>query len=251
MSNLFVETDDITRAVEQIANPLEHLVGDGKKFLTNEELAKGKLYSDLYVPKLENEINVLKQARAQLEAELEASKSRAQETLTMVNQSEANTQGSNENTNVTNNLTQEQLDAYFESKYSATKEAEKRQANVESVRTVLERNLGDKYTEHMKTMADEYGQEYLSKMAEENPKAFLKLAGVGETRPQMTSKPSTNLFTPPTNAINVNAQISTPKNGAKHWAKVRKENPKFYNSIDGYNQRLADITQLGDDYFNN
>lgn len=250
MSNLIVETDDITRAVEQIANPLEHLVGDGKKFTTNEELAKGKLYSDLYVPKLENEVNKLKQAYAQLEAELEASKSRAQETLTMVNQSEANTQGSNENTNVTNNLTQEQLDAYFESKMSASKEAERRQANVNSVRAELEKSLGDKYVDHMKTLADEFGQDYLSKMAEENPKAFLKLAGVGVQAPT-TSKNSVNLFTPPTNSINVNAQMNTPKNGQKHWAKIRKENPRFYNSIEGYNQRLADITQLGDEYFNN
>lgn len=250
MSNqLFVETDDIARAIDQIANPLEHLVGEGKKFKTTEELAKGKLYSDLYVPKLENDIKLLKEAHAQLEAELESNKSRAQETLTMVNSNEANTQGSNENTNVTSTIKPEDIETLLSKKLSEMKEAEKRQANVERVRTELEKNLGDKYADHMKQMADEYGTEYLAKMAEENPKAFLKLAGVGTQT--NTSKPSTNLFNPPANSVNMNVQVSTPKHGEKYWRQVRKDNPKFYNSTEGYKARLDAITQLGDEYFNN
>lgn len=245
-NNLFVETDDISRAVEQIANPLEHLVGEGKKFKTPEELAKGKLYSDLYVPKLENDIKLLKEAHAQLEAELVASQSRAKETLTMVN--EATTNSSNENTNVTQAIKPEDIQALVAQEMAKAKDAEKRQANVEYVRRELEKTLGDKYADHMKQLADEHGMEYLANLAQENPGVFLKLAQV---TPSTSSKPSNNLFTPPTNSINVSAKTNEVKHGQKHWNKIRKENPKFFNSPEGYRERLNDLTQLGDEYFRN
>lgn len=246
MSNLFVETDDIARAVEQIANPLEHLVGEGKKFKTTEELAKGKLYSDLYVPKLENDIKLLKEAHAQLEAELEASQSRAKETITMVN--EATTNSSTNDTNVTNTIKPEDISSLVAAELNKAKDSEKRQTNVDYVRRELEKNLGDKYAEHMKQLADEYGAEYLTKLAEENPKVFLKLAGSDTNHP--TSKPSTNLFSPPSSSINISAKLDTaPKQGAKYWSEMRKKDSKYFNSPEGYRARLEDLTRLGDDYF--
>jgi hypothetical protein len=249
MSTIFVDTDDITRAVEAIANPLDHLVGEGKKFKTPEDLARGKLHSDLYVPKLENENNELKGQYALLKAELETLKSRAMETVEMVN--EANTNSSiNDVTQST--LRPEDIDSLVDKKLSARSEAEKRQANIDYVALELEKNLGSNQAKHMGELADEYGKEFLMKMAAENPKAFLRLAlPQGTSKPGTSNKPSTDLFSPPVNALNTTARNMVNGEqikGHKYYHELRRKDPKKFNSPEIYRERLEAITRLGDEY---
>src|SRR5882757_706831 len=52
MSSLFDQNDDTTPQLDQSKNYLDELVGDGKKFKTVEELARGKAEADLYITTL-------------------------------------------------------------------------------------------------------------------------------------------------------------------------------------------------------
>lgn len=247
MNDLFVTTDEIAEAVNSIANPLDHLVGEGKKFKTVEDLAKGKLYSDLFVAKLEQDTKSHKDRADQIEAELATLKSRATETVNMVN-NEAATPPSSNNTNVTDDKLD--IDSLVDKRLASIRDTEKRQANMDMVRETLERNLGDKYVEHMNKLGDEYGKEYLLKMAQENPKAFLKLANV-ETSTPTSGRTTADLFSPPANAINTSAKAmqGEPVKGHKYYHELRRTDPKKFNSPEIFKERLAAITRLGDDYY--
>jgi hypothetical protein len=248
VSNLFVDTDDIARAVEAIANPLEHLVGEGKKFKTTEDLAKGKLYSDLYAPKLEMENRALKEQLAHEQAELETLRSRAMETVNMVN--EVNTNSSTEVPNPAQ-IKPEDIAKTVKDLLASEKDTERRINNVNLVMKELQSNLGDNYASHMAALADEYGKEYLMNLAEENPKVFLKLAQPTSTPTQPEPRKATNLFSlPPANSVNTTSKAQGAEVKAhKYYQNMRRTNPKYFNSPQGYTERLEQLTKLGDRYF--
>ena len=247
MSDLFVDTDDIARAVEAIANPLDHLVGEGKKFKTVEDLAKGKLYSDLYAPKLELDNKARKEQLAHERAELESLRTRAMETVNMVNE---NTNSSNEVPNPAQ-VRPEDIAKTVKDLLASEKDTERRVNNVNMVMKELQTNLGDNYATHMQALADEYGKDYLSNLAEENPKVFLKLAQV-ESKPTNTeARKSTDLFSlPPKTSINSNSKSTdVGLKGNKYFQEMRRTDPKRFNSPQGYVERLEALTRLGDKYF--
>lgn len=251
MNDLFVTTDEIAEAVNGIANPLEHLVGEGKKFKTVEDLAKGKLYSDLFVTKLENDAKAYKERADQIEAELATLKSRATETVNMVNNETTAATPQSSTTNVTDDKLD--IDSLVDKRLASIRETEKRQANMDMVRETLERNLGDKYVEHMNKLGDEYGKDYLLKMAQENPRAFLKLAGADGSTSANSNRSTPDIFNPPANSVNTTARLnaSEPVKGHKYYHELRRTDPKKFNSPEVYKERLAAITRLGDAYFSN
>lgn len=250
MNDLF-NNDDIAVAVEAIANPIEHLVGEGKKYKTPEQLAKGKLYSDLFIDKQKVVIDEQASKLAQLEAELAQMRETSKKTVEEINRE-----------GITNNLaegktaqmfTLEDVKKIVGETLSSSKDAETRQRNVEMVRETLQKTWGDKYQAKLEEAAKEFGgKEELARMAETNPRAFLKLVDAnGEPKAANTNQTNAALFNP-NSSIQIGALTNKGQGtvkGHKYFQELRKSDPKNYFSGPAFQERMASIAALGEDYY--
>lgn len=248
-NDLFIDNEDIARAVESIANPREALVGEGKKFKTDDDLARGKLHSDLFIEKQNIELAQERARRAQIEAELEALRNRGKEALEAVDRNVTN-QTSNTNENAPKMFTQEDLQKIVKETLQSDREVEARRRNVDMVKQELQKTWGVDYTKKLEEAAKEFGgTEEIGRMAETNPKALLKLVGVKESTPE-TPQPKPSLFsTPPVSTVRPSLSNTNTEKGASYFAKQRKELGDRYFSGEAFAERLEAITRLGDNYF--
>ena len=245
-NNLFLDHDDISRAVEAIANPLDHLVGEGRKFKTPDDLAKGKLHSDLMIDKMNVERNDWKMRNETLQAELDKLRDDSKKTLEALGREAP--QGSQNNEGSQNKMiTETEIEQLVSNKLQAERDADRRRTNVETVRTQLQSTWGDKWQETLENAANEFGgKEELARMAEVNPKALLKL--IGGKEPQANTQ-ATNLFnTPPTSTVRPTLPQGGDVKGEKYFAKMRKENPNRYFTGEAFAERVEAMTRLGNDY---
>lgn len=247
MNNLFIDQDDITRAVDSIANPLEHLVGEGRKFKTTDDLAKGKLHSDLMIDRLTIEKMELKAREDELKAELDRLRENSKSTLeTLTREAQHGSQNTNENNSQPKMITEQDIDARVEAKLKSERDAHIRMTNVETVRNQLQQTWGNDWQTKLEEASKEYGgKEVLASLAETNPKALLKLVGAPTNT---TPKPA--LFTePPTSTHRPNfAHQGETNKGEKYFAKMRKENPNAYWTGEALRERVEMMQKLGSDY---
>lgn len=249
MSDLFVDQDDIARAVEGIANPRDSLVGEGKKFKTDEDLARGKLYSDLYIEKQKIELANEKARIAQLEAELENMRNTGKSALDVINRGADNQRDDNGNTQKM--FTQEDVKQLVKETLDNERVVNQRKGNVELVQSELQKTWGNDAMKKLEEAASLFGgKEEVQRMAETNPKALLKLIGTKEPQAQTETR-APALFTPPTSTVRPPNSM-TPSGelkGANYYNKMRRENPTQYWSGEAMNERLNQMIALGDNYY--
>ena len=250
MSNeLFIDSDDISRAVESIANPREALVGEGKKFKTDDDLARGKLHSDLYIERQKIEL-ANEQARSKaLEAELEQLRHRGKEALEAVNRNVQDPdQANTSNEKAPKMFTQEDVQKIVKETILSDREVEARRKNVDSVKEALQQTWGADYAKKLEEAANEFGgKEEIGRMAETNPKALLKLIGVNQN--QTTDTKSNNLFTPTTSTVRPTIGGGPEVKGAAYYSKKRKEMGNAYFTPQAFSERLEAMTKLGNDFY--
>src|SRR5262245_42375347 len=85
MNTLFTDQND--HQIDPNKNYYEELVGEGKKFRTQEDLAKKSLYADAHIARLEKENSTKDEAYAKLSAEYNAAAS-LQEMIKALSQKE-------------------------------------------------------------------------------------------------------------------------------------------------------------------
>lgn len=250
MSNdLFIDHDDIATAVQSIANPREALVGEGKKFKTDDDLARGKLHSDLFIEKQRIELTQAQTRMQAMEAELANLRQRGSEALEAVNRN-VNTTTENTNENAPKMFTQEDVQRIVKETLLSDREVEARKKNVDSVKKTLQDTWGVDYTKKLEEAANEFGGvEEIGRMAETNPKALLKLIGVNEHRTTETRPATNNLFSPPTSTVRPIIGSQTEDKGQAYFAKKRKEMGNKYFTPEAFSERLEAISRLGNDYF--
>lgn len=255
---LFNNEDDNTReTLEDVSNPLEHLVGEGKKFKTAEDLAKGKLESDRFIEQILREKRELEEVAEQLRTELKT-RSTVEDAMnrlmTNTNQNSQDTsaaarQGADANGQEKNTLTPEDV------KKILNEEREKlvRQANVDKVMTTLKEKWGNTYSTELTQMAPELGgKEFLAQLAETNPVGFLKL--VEANRKTNNQSNQNNLFSPPQSQHRSNISEAAKGNlkGHKYYQNIRRTQPKeWQKNIARYEREMQEqMAKLGQDYFN-
>ncbi len=248
MNNLFLDHDDIARAVDSIANPLEHLVGEGKKFKTSDDLAKGKLHADLMIDKLNVERNEIKAQKEALQAELDRLRDTSKSTLDALSREVKQDSHINEDNSRTKMITEEDIDKRVEAKLAQAQEQRTRQANVDTVRTELQKTFGDAWQTKLEEAAAEFGgKDTLAMLAETNPKALLKLVVPTGTTEQ--PKQATLFDAPVSSARPVFNKDGTIK-GEKYYAKLRREQPNTYWSGESFRERVEQMQKLGANYYN-
>lgn len=234
MEEIFSEVPENVQTIDEHKNYLEELVGDGKKFKTPEDLAKGKFLADQTVEVLKAKLDEMKKelnTRMSLESfktELEALRQPREEAPPAVTP-DANPI-----------LDDSKLESMLEALLSK-KEAQRRaETNKEKVTRVLSEQFGEQANLVINRKAQEVGMTVpeLRDLAYRSPSAFFRLVGVTETE----RNPDRPLI--PQSSVHPDNQ-SSPVHGRKYYEELKRTNPKVYFNEKTTIQMMKDMAALG------
>ena len=216
------------------ASIFEELVGEGRKFKTPEDLAKGKKESDEFITKLQAE-------QAELREEL-SKRLTSEEVLAKIQ--EANNSAQAQQGENTTPLSEDKVQELVRQTLESTRTGETKSSNLARADKALVEKFGDKAGEWLVKKAGELGvsPSFLQSVAETSPNAFFNTVGLSDTN--TTVKPLT------TGSVNTETlshiQGNAPKQGTKaFYDNLRKDNPKQYWSPQVQNQIMKSAKELG------
>lgn len=236
---------DDTPVIDPNKNYLEELVGEGKKFKTPEELARGKKESDTFIERLQRELAEARQTIEQATSELR-SRNTVEDTLKTVLQrnSTANNVANQSTENAPEVPTLPDIDSLLNQKLTEREKARRMQDNQNLVRDAMIKSWGPNYSQKAKEVAQELGVglQYLESIAAENPQAFLRVVGL--TNEQTPVVP--NL---PNNSVRTSVQPGKAERGWSYYENIRKTNPTQYHSVKVQQELWNRLKELGEDTF--
>lgn len=218
---------------DNIENYFEHLVGEGKKFKSPEELARGKYEADTYIQTIERKLDEMKKELDKRQTADEIADRIKSELAgrgvsnqgSHQNSDEENNSNSNDQKTNLESLSREELLKLFDERLADRENKSKAQRNREEVSKVLGEKVGATANQWLQNKANELGVsvDYLKQQAEVSPKAFYNLVGLNQ---QQTGNKG---WTPPASSVNT---AGSPDNGTmvrnnKYYEKLFKENPKL------------------------
>lgn len=229
------------------------LIGDGKKYKTVQDAAKGLVEKDMFIERLKAEAA---EARAALKGEQKmdeffeklknvqtAATGNESTQVTSTGETATNQQNSNNNNNP-KALTAEEVQELLEKRDREKQEA----ANLSLAVQKVKEAYGANYTAVMRQKAEELGMspDYLTGLAKTQPKAFLKLVEADNQNNQRTFSP--------TSSVNTTAMSGGKRTGERnneYYRNLRKQvgdaeffKPKIQNELH------KDMLRLREAFFN-
>lgn len=243
--DLFTEENNEVVTIDETKDYLNELVGEGRKFKSVEDLARGKAESDRYIEQL--------RARAEeLEAELKTRTS-LESFKTELEEIRRNVQPQKEPEIVTPDSTTVLDEARLEELVHSLlqkKEAERSQeTNRQKIARVLEENFGGNAKAVLNAKAKELNISLseLESLAIKTPSVFFTVVGAqeGAVRPNKTGQvPSGNFV--------MNAQgYQEGARGRSYYERLKRENPTLYFDSSTELRMMEDMAKLGRDKFYN
>lgn len=210
-----MQTDAFGIVAETVASdigtvsPLTTLVGEGKKFKTVEDLAKGKLEAD-------NFIEQLKKEKAELHAALQSKATEAKVQETIQETTQTNTKASVGEDNLRTLVAQTVQNLFAEQEV---------QSNIVTVNKKLQEVYGDNAAKKVADRAAELnvGVDFLKSVAAKSPSAFYKLLDTTQAQAPSGGVAQSTVTTP----------ISLDTKQGKNWEdyqNMRKTDPVTYYS---------------------
>jgi hypothetical protein len=230
------------------ANPLETLVGDGKKFKSVEDLAAGKLEADEYIEQLKREQAEMREElnrRLAVEDQLRVLEEQRRQSA---NNQEVKTPPASEPA-----LSKDDLVALVRQVNQEDQSTAQNSRNLQSVLDKLIDTYGDadKAKAAVAAKAEELGvsPQFLQEVAMKSPKAFLKQLDLDE-QPRSTPAGTQSTVTPAT----LDRTVGAPKPGTyKYYENIRKTDPATYFKPEVQTQLHKDAQAArdrGEDFFN-
>lgn len=200
--SLFAEVTN-TPDLDPNKDYLSDIVGEGKKYKTPADLAKGAVYKDAHIARLEAEAAQRNADLERLKTDL-STRTRLEDLVDNISSRESKTL----TTPVTipaeqvpsSNQTPEQLEAQIDALLSKRERERTGQSNRAIVKQKLEQTLGPNFANKVREQgrALGLGENFLNNLAAENPAAFFKLIGVSDSQ-----APRRDIFsTPPQASVN-------------------------------------------------
>jgi chromosome segregation ATPase len=211
---------------EEERSALAKLVGDGKKFKDEEDLARGKLEADAFIDQLKEELRGLREDLKRATDERKANETRDElaKLREQISQRQTDTE-SKENT--TPELATEDLEKMIENHITARETRATAKSNLDQTNRDLIEHYGDrdKAAEAVKARADELGLsvDQITEMASKSPRAAMALVrgDAGSTRPATIDKSSSVSSEAVSDGI---AKLSTKA----QFEELRRKNPTAY-----------------------
>lgn len=233
------ESSSQNPSAQTAEDTLSKLVGEGKKFKSVEDLARGKLEADAFIETLKSEQMEMRKTLKEFEEQL-----RKVQTVGDV-LSEKKTE--DREGNQTGQITADEIVKLVDERLTKQTSAQKAAANREKANAhVLKHFNGDaaKAREYVTKEAERLGMtpERLGELSSQSPEAFLRLVGIGQTKPN----PGVGFDS----IVNPDAtENSSQVRDAKYYNDLRKKlGARFYEQ-DIQQQRMRDRQALGDRFF--
>lgn len=245
MNQSLLTDQDNTHVIDESKNYLTELVGDGKKFKSPEDLARGKYEADLFIETLKRQQDELRSDYLKLRDESEARGRLEDLVRQMEGRQNTNSNNPPEPPSVTPpTFKPEELESLVSKKILEIETSKKEQENFRLVSDKLKETLGDNYQTVLKSRINELGltEEYVNEQARKYPKALLRVLGVDEQtqRQNFQAPPQTT-----TRSDNF-APRGAEKRTWSYYQKMKQEDPKRYYDQKTNIQMHNDIIELGD-----
>lgn len=229
---------------------LEELVGEGKKFKTVADLARGKYEADLHVALKNREFDALSKDYAKLREDYNAAP-KLQEVLDKLlagkDTSSNNDTQMNEDTRREPAFDPAEFDSKIETKFQEIEAKRKSQQNWNTVKDRLQERFGDRYPDMLATQTQKLGltAERVDDLAKTSPSAFFKLMGLDDTQAPDTFQ------SPPRTTQNATAFAPSTNKARKwsDWRDLQKKQPSLFSDPKAHNQMMADIKAIGEKAF--
>lgn len=214
---------------------ISELVGDGKKYKTVEELARGRLEADVHIARLETEAKDLREKvakAASVEDVLAAVKANAASAKDTPDPKDTPATGVS--------LTAEQVAKIVAEQVTGLRTKEVRDANRLKANAEMVKLFGEKAQEvYLKEASTPELQAVLKELAEVNPDKFVAMFTPKDVKSQDLDKGGKN-----TAALNL-TQLGTLQQGTQaYYAELRRKEPKKYYSpavqLQMHKEALAD-----------
>lgn len=218
-------------------DPVALLVGEGKKFKTIQDMARGKLASDEHIQRLEIENKALKEVA---EGSGTAVLDRVSELLAKVNGQSATTQVSNQSK--PESLTEEQVRAILHRE----QERSKVDGNISKFNEVVTKTFGEKAEETMRSKIASLGisGETFNRIVAENPESAMNLVGL---KPVGNVASGASQGTVNTAALLGN-QDTSRKNHA-YYQKLRKELGADFFKPEIQSEMISERKRQGSEFY--
>lgn len=216
---------DILQETPVSKDLIAELVGEGKKFKTVEDLAAGKLQSDIHIKRLEEEAKTLREQVAKAKAVedvLEAIKANAASGQT----SQENNEDDDKKVTPSASLSAEQIAKIVADQIKGSETAKQREVNRSKANELMVKSFGEKAKDKFEAKATSPElRAILIQLAEVNPEDFVSLFKEASAESVVDSS-SKNL-----NKLNVDNTTNSKEPGTQlYYAEMRKKNPKQYYS---------------------
>lgn len=225
---------------------LTELVGDNKKFKTQQDLAKGKYESDLYIKTLEKKQDELRTDYLKLREDYNA-RAKLEE---LIGQLEARSQSPDSTTpkaEVKDKpvIDPKEIESLVSNKIQEYELTRKQQQNFSIVRDRLKERFGDNYQTALKQQIENLGltEEDVNQLAKKSPNAFFKTIGIDQPQqapafqPPFQSSQRTNF-----------APTGAKKRTWSYYQEMKKTNPKAYYDSKTNVQMHNDYIELGKEF---
>lgn len=225
-------------------NYLEELVGEGKKFKTPEDLARGKYEADQMISHKNQQFDQLREDYLKLREEY-TSRAKLEDLVDQLAQrqlasSESNTQNTNEASKPS--IDPKEIESLVSSKIQEFELSKKQTENFNQVRSRLSERYGNNYQSVLKEQIEQLGltEMFVNDLARNHPQVLYKTLGLDQP------KSSEQFQAPPRSQRNDSFAPSTQKRTWSYYQKMRKENPKLWLDNKTQTQMLKDRVELGD-----
>jgi hypothetical protein len=247
MPDLFADDDDVV--VDQTKNYLEDLVGEGKKFKTPEDLARGKFESDAFIARLQNEMKGLRsELSTRLKLEEVVDKITASKSESLSNDGNQSREPDVYDKDKSA-LSPDDVRELISKQLTDSEKQAQRARNTAFVEQKCQEAFGPTFRRTLKDRAAalNVGEQFLKDMAADQPKAFLTLMDVREQR-----EVNSTATTAPRTSVNTNALGFQPDAGVKrksHYDAIRVKEPRRYWSVSVQQEMHSEAQKQGPSFF--
>lgn len=230
--------------IDQNKDYLAELVGEGKKFKDQKELAKGKYEADQYIETLKKQQDELRADYLKLREE-SAATAKLEELISQLDSRQK--PNGNENTQVPDVnkpvVDPKAIESLVSSKIEEYNQTKKQETNYNQVKTKLIERFGNNYQNALKEQIDELGLtvEDINTLARKSPAAFFRTLGLDQPV-------QTDTFQSPPRSTQRSDSFSpkgSPKRTWSWYQDLRRTNPTAYYDPKTTIQRHKDYEELG------
>lgn len=235
------EEDSKSTQGQEAADHLTSLVGEGKKFKTVDDLARGKIEADNYIQQLTSEQKELREAYSELESQLKAGQT-VEDVLRRMQES----RGSEDGNQSSDTIAPEDILKLVDERLSKSKQEESRYANQAEAQAAILKHFNNneqKAREFVQQEAKRLGMnpDDLREIGAQSPAAFTRLLGLSQPR-----------ATGPNFQSEVNSEAQDSHGGERnnaYYSDLRKKLGHKFWEPNIQQQRMRDRQALGERFY--